>query len=173
MPDKENKDQPTKGALQPGQQAPDFTLPATADQNVSLHDFRGRPVVLVFYPADFSPVCSDELSLYNELLSEFNKYNAEILGISVDSAWANQAFAKQNHLHFSLLADFEPKGAVGRTYGVYDTKAGREQRALFVIDPKGMIQWSYVSPSGVNPGADGILNALDEMKEEEAHGQAK
>jgi peroxiredoxin len=138
-----------------------------------LSDLKGNPLILVFYPADFSPVCTDQLALYNELLPDFQRYGAEILGISVDSKWAHKAFARERNLHFPLLADFEPKGAVGRKYGVYDDQKGVEQRALFVIDPHGMIQWSYGSPSGVNPGADGILNALDEMKtREETHGQA-
>jgi peroxiredoxin len=169
-----NKDQGNKGILEPDQKAPDFTLNSTSDRAVSLQDFHGKPVILVFYPADFSPVCTDQLSLYNELLSEFNKYHAEILGISVDSVWAHKAFAKERNLHFPLLADFEPKGEVGRKYGAYDYQKGREERALFVIDPQGKIQWSYVSPSNINPGADGILSALDQMKEkqEAAHGQA-
>ena len=173
MPDTNNKDQSAKGPLQPNQKAPEFTLPATADQSISLNEFRGKPVVLVFYPADWSPVCTDELALYNELLPEFKKYGAEVLGISVDGPWSHQAFRKDHNIHFPLLADFEPKGAVGRKYGVYDDQKGREKRALFVIDPEGTIRWSYVSPSGVNPGADGILEALENMKtKQEAYGQA-
>lgn len=168
-----NKDKQKKGALPAGQKAPDFSLQSSIDKAISLHDFQGKPVVLVFYPADFSPVCTDQLALYNEVLPEFQQYGAEILGISVDSKWAHKAFAKDRNLHFPLLADFEPKGAIGRKYGIYDDQKGVEQRALFVIDPTGVIQWSYVSPSGVNPGADGILNALDEMRmKEEANGQA-
>lgn len=165
-----NKDQATPqtsqkpGALQPGQKAPDFTLKATPDQYVSLNEFKGKRVILVFYPGDWSPVCTDQLSLYNELLPEFDKYNAEILGISVDSAWSHQAFAKSRNLHYSLLADFEPKGEVGRTYGVYRDQKGTEERALFVIDEDGIIRWSYVSPSGVNPGAQGILIALEDLQ---------
>jgi peroxiredoxin len=173
MAESKNKDVEREGALPAGQVAPDFTLQGTSDQAVSLHNLRGKPVILDFYPADFSPVCTDQITLYNELLPEFEQYGAEILGISVDSVWAHKAFAKERNLHFPLLADFEPKGAVGRKYGVYDTEKGREQRALFVIDPEGIIQWSYVSKSGINPGADGILNALDDLKtKEEAHGQA-
>jgi peroxiredoxin len=107
--------------LQPGAEAPDFELPSTPDQNVRLSEFRGRPVILVFYPEDWSPVCSDELGLYQAVLPEFQKFNAELMGISVDSAWSH----------------------------------------LFVIDADGIIRWSYVSPVGVNPGADGILRALE------------
>lgn len=164
---KDNRKQqaePQKEPLQPGQKAADFTLKSTPDQQVSLNEFRGRRVVLAFYPGDWSPVCTDQLSLYNELLPEFDKYNAEIIGISVDSAWSHQAFSQNRHLHFPLLSDFEPKGAVGRNYGVYNEAAGNEKRALFVIDEEGIIRWSYVSPTGVNPGAEGILNALEALQ---------
>jgi peroxiredoxin len=153
--------------LPAGTRAPEFTLKATADQAVSLSDFRGRPVVLAFYPADWSPVCGDQLTLYNEILPEFEEYDAQLLGISVDNVWSHDAFAKAKNLHFPVLADFEPKGAVGREYGVYDEQKGEEERALFVIDGDGVIHWSYVSPSGVNPGANGILKALDDLKHQQ------
>ncbi|MCI0366325.1 MAG: peroxiredoxin [Phycisphaerales bacterium] len=151
------------GALQPGTRAPKFDLNSTPDQRVDLNHFRGRPVVLVFYPADWSPVCGDQLALYNELHSEFNKHAAQLLGISVDSAWCHTAYAQSRNLHFPLLADFEPKGEVARRYGVYREGDGLAERALFVIDADGIIRWSYVSPLGVNPGADGILQALEEI----------
>jgi peroxiredoxin len=121
-------------------------------------------VVLAFYPADWSPVCGDQMALYNEMLDEFQEFQAELLGISVDGAWCHAAFARQSKLHFPLLADFEPKGAVARAYGVYDEKDGTCKRALFVINPAGTIHWSYVSPTGVNPGANGILSALEDLK---------
>ena len=160
--------------LSPGTPAPDFTLPVTPDQKLSLRDLRGRPVVLAFYPADWSPVCGDQMALYNEVLPEFQKYNAEVLGISVDGVWCHSAFAKDHHLHFPLLADFEPKGAVARTYGVYRENDGITERALFVIDEKGVIAWSYCSPIAVNPGADGILDALQNLSEKgKAHGQVE
>jgi peroxiredoxin len=154
-------------ALGPNTPAPDFKLHSTPDQSVSLSDFRGQPVVLAFYPADWSPVCGDQMSLYNEILPEFRRFNAELLGISVDGAWCHNAFAKDRKLHFPLLADFEPKGDVARTYGVYRQQDGVSERALFVIDPEGTIIWSYVSPIGVNPGADGILKALESMDSEQ------
>ena len=154
-------------ALKPGVQAPDFSLSATPDQKVSLSDFRGRPVVLVFYPADWSPVCSDQLALYGELKPEFSQFDTQILGISVDGVWSHLAFSKDRKLHFPLLADFEPKGAVARQYGVYREKDGESERALFVIDAQGVICWSYVSPVGVNPGADGILKVLESMAKSE------
>jgi peroxiredoxin len=157
------KKHPLPGPLPPGIPAPDFTLHSTPDQTVSLHEFRGRPVILAFYPADWSPVCGDQMSLYNEVLSEFQRYDAELLGISVDGAWCHAAFAGARKLHFPLLSDFEPKGAVARSYGAFRDHDGFCERALFVIDGDGIIRWSYVSPVGVNPGADGILRALDAM----------
>jgi peroxiredoxin len=152
-------------ALQAGTKAPDFTLHTASHQTLSLGDFIGKPLILVFYPADWSPVCGDQLALYNELLSEFRAYDqAELVGISVDSVWCHQAFAKQRNLHFNLLSDFEPKGKVAHAYGVYRAQEGVAERALFVVDPQGMITWSYVSPMKVNPGAEGILKALEDLK---------
>jgi peroxiredoxin len=149
--------------LAPGTTAPDFNLHVTPDQKLSLTELRGRPVVLAFYPADWSPVCGDQMALYNEILPEFHKVGAEILGISVDGAWCHEAFAKDRHLHFPLLADFEPKGAVAKAYGAYRQEDGVCERALFVIDKHGVIAWSYLSPVAVNPGADGILDALESL----------
>ncbi len=149
--------------LAPGNSAPDFTLPTTPEQTVSLRDFRGRPVILVFYPADWSPVCGDQVALYNEVLPEFERHGAQVLGISVDGVWCHKAFTENRKLRFPLLADFEPKGAVARRYGVYREGEGITERALFVIDHDGIIRWSYVSPIGVNPGADGILQALEAL----------
>jgi peroxiredoxin len=154
--------------LPPGTEAPDFELPSTPDQTVSLVEFRGRPVILVFYPEDWSPVCSDQLALYQQLLPEFQRFNAELLAISVDGVWSHLAFAKDRNLHFPLLADFEPKGEVARAYQVYRAKAGTSERALYVIDGDGIVRWSYVSPVGVNPGADGILRALEGLETEVA-----
>ena len=146
-----------------GTPAPEFTLHVTPDQTLSLSELRGKPVILAFYPADWSPVCGDQMALYNEILPEFQKYQAELLGISVDGVWCHEAFAKDRHLHFPLLADFEPKGAVAQMYGVYRKSDGVCERALFVIDKNGVITWSYVSPIAVNPGADGILQALEDL----------
>jgi peroxiredoxin len=146
--------------LSPGTEAPNFVLPSTTSEGVYLSDYRGHPIVLVFYPADFSPVCGDQLALYNEVLPLFEEHNAQLLAISVDGIWCHKTFAETRNLGFPLLSDFEPKGAVARAYGVYDSEHGISQRALFVIDAQGIVRWSYVSPMGVNPGADGILNAL-------------
>ena len=156
-----------RSALPAGTQAPEFELLATPDQRVDLNHFRGRPVVLVFYPADWSPVCGDQLAFYNEILPEFNRHAAQLLGISVDGVWCHTAYATHRKLHFPLLADFEPKGGVARAYGVYRAGDGVCERAIFVLDPEGVIHWSYVSPLGVNPGADGILNALETLSAKE------
>jgi peroxiredoxin len=149
--------------LPPGSKAPEFTLKSTPDQTVSLRDFRGQPVVLAFYPADWSPVCTDQMGLYAQIMPEFKKFHAEVLGISVDGVWSHIAFAKDRRLNFPLLADFEPKGAVSAAYGAYEANVGESARALFVIDGKGVVRWSMLSPDGVNPGADGILSALESI----------
>jgi peroxiredoxin len=150
-------------ALPAGEKAPDFKLKTTPDQFVSLADFRGSPLIMAFYPADWSPVCTDQMALYNEILSEFKRYDATIVGISIDHAWCHVAFAKNRNLRFPLLADFHPKGETAQRYGVYDKESGMSERALFVLDGDGIIRWSYVSPVGVNPGADGILSALEAL----------
>ena len=154
---------PESAVLNVGTIAPDFTLPATPDQKISLAELRGEPVILAFYPADWSPVCGDELGLFNAALSEFRRFGAQLVAISVDSPWSHAAYAVQRNLHFPLLADFEPKGEVAKTYGVYRMPEGVCERALFVIDREGIVRWSYVSPISVNPGVDGILDALEKM----------
>lgn len=149
--------------LAKGTKAPEFQLHSTPDQMLSLDDLKGRRLILAFYPADWSPVCSDQMALYNESLKLFQKYHAQVIGISVDSKWCHMAFSESRNLHFPLLADFEPKGAVSKLYGAYNEAIGESKRALFVIDEEGIIQWSYLSPDGINPGADGILDALEEL----------
>ena len=153
------KDKP----LEKGMKAPDFSLKSTLDQEISLKDFLGKPVILAFYPADFSPVCGSELTLFNEVLPEFKKYDAQLFGISVDNIWSHIAFAKERNLHFPLLSDFNPKGEVSRMYNAYQEEDGLSKRALYVIDKDGVIAWGYISPIGINPGADGILKALEEL----------
>jgi peroxiredoxin len=150
--------------IAPGTRAPDFTLPRSPDAALSLHEHKGLPVVLAFYPADWSPVCGDQMTLYQAVLPEFQRYDAQLLGISVDGVWCHRAFAQHNRIEFPLLSDFEPKGELSRTYGVYRYGEGTSERALFVIDSDGVVIWSYVSPVDVNPGADGILRALDSMQ---------
>jgi peroxiredoxin len=148
--------------------APDFKLNSTPDQQFALHELRGKNVILAFYPADWSPVCGDQMSLYNEMLQYFKKYNAELIGISVDSKWCHMAYAQERKLNFSLLADFHPKGETAKKYGVYNEQKGQCERALFVIDESGIIRWSYLSPAAINPGADGILEALENISSKRA-----
>lgn len=158
---------PATAPLGRGTPAPDFTLMNTPDQQISLGEYRGRPVVLVFYPADWSAVCGDQIAFYNELLPEFQRLGAELVGISVDSVYSHVAFAESRNLRFPLLADFEPKGAVAREYGVYRQDDGVSERALFVLDQNGVVWWSSVSPILTNPGADGILTALESLQGQE------
>ncbi len=153
--------------LPPGTKAPDFNLHVTADQTLCLQELRGSSVILVFYPADWSPVCGDQMALYNEILPEFHKHKAQLIGISVDNYWCHNAFSENRHLHFPLLSDFEPKGAVAKAYGAYRNQDGTCARAIFVIDKNGVIAWSYLSPVAENPGADGILEALEGLSNKE------
>jgi len=149
--------------LQIGTKAPDFALYSTPDQQLRLSELKGKNTVITFYPADWSPVCGDQMALYNEMLSLFRKYNAELVGISVDSKWCHLAFAQDRKLHFPLLADYEPKGYVSKLYGIYDEVEGHSRRAIFIVDADGIIQWNYLSPLGINPGANGIMEALHEL----------
>lgn len=155
--------------LEPGTIAPDFTLETAPGETVTLSDFRGQPVILVFYPADWSPTCTDQLALYQTVYPAFERHDAAMLAISVDGVWSHQAFAKDRNIQFPILADFEPKGEVARMYGTYNHEAGKALRSLFVIDREGVISWSYLPPPGVNPGADGILKALEALDEREAN----
>ena len=144
-----------------GTPAPDFELFSTPDQKVKLSELKGQKVIIAFYPADWSPVCSDELTIFNEALRLFSRHNAQLLAISVDSKWSHLAFSENHKFHFPLLADFEAKGSVAKLYKAYDEIEGQCNRVLYVLDEEGVIQWSYQSPVGINPGADGILNALE------------
>ncbi len=125
----------------------------------------------MFYPADWSPVCGDQLALYNEVLPLIKKHRAEVIGISVDGIWCHLAYGHDRKYRIPLLSDFEPKGAVARLYGAFRESEGTSERALFVIDGEGIIRWSYLSPVGVNPGADGILEALEALDAKENKGK--
>lgn len=149
--------------LKAGTMAPDFRLPTTPGETVALSEFGGKNVVLVFYPADWSPVCGDQLALYNEILPLFQNRNADVLGVSVDGVWCHLAYKEHRNLRFPLVSDFEPKGDLARRYGAYNREEGVAERALFVIDGKGVIRWSYLSPMDVNPGAAGIFDALESL----------
>ncbi|WP_276480463.1 redoxin domain-containing protein [Paraflavitalea pollutisoli] len=147
--------------LTTGIAAPDFELYQTPDSRLRLSNLRGKNVILAFYPADWSPVCGDQMSLYNEMETFFTRQQAQLIGISVDSRWSHAAYSEQHGFYFPLLADFEPKGAVSKLYDAFDESTGECRRALYVIDGDGIIRWSYLSPIGINPGADGILTALE------------
>ncbi len=157
-----NSAQRSAEPLQPGARAPDFTLSATPDQKFTLSELEA-PAVLIFYPGDWSPVCSDELSMFEAAAGMFGRHGAQLLGISVDSAWSHLAFGQNRNLSFPLLADFEPKGEVARDYGVYRHQDGTAERALFVLDRAGKVAWSHVSPVAVSPGVDGALQAVEEL----------
>jgi peroxiredoxin len=148
--------------IEAGTKAPDFTLPDQDGNKVSLADFRGQSVVLVFYPADFSPVCTDQLSVYQEVLVELEERDTKIVGISVDGAFCHRAFRNHLNLDFSLLADFHPKGEVARAYGVWSEEYGVSSRALVMVGPEGTVEWSYMSPPLEVPGANLIFDALDQ-----------
>ena len=153
----------SQSLLAPASLAPDFTLPSTIDNPIRLTDLKGKPIILVFYPGDFTPVCGDQLTLYNEVLPLFEGFDAQILGISVDSLGSHIAFSADRKLDFPLLADADPLGEVARKYGVFDEETQTCERALFVVDRTGRIAWSYLAPREVNPGADGILKALENL----------
>jgi len=152
-----------------GKPAPEFSALASSrdggaqQELLAKRDFRGRPLILAFYPADWSPVCGDQMALYNAVLPEFERRGAALLGISVDGPFCHQAFAHDRDIRFPLLADFEPKGKIARDFDVYRAADGTTERALFVLDGEGIVRWSYVSPINVNPGADGILRALESL----------
>jgi peroxiredoxin len=148
--------------IEAGAPAPDFTLRDQDGQEVSLADFRGQIVVLVFYPADFSPVCTDQLSVYEEVLGELEERGAKLLGISVDGAFCHKAFRDQLNLTIPLLADFHPKGEVAKAYGVWGEDYGVASRALVMVGPEGEVQWTHMSPPLEVPGANLIFDALDQ-----------
>jgi peroxiredoxin len=151
--------------IEPGTPAPDFTLRDQDGKEVSLADLRGETVVLAFYPLDFSPVCTDQLNVYQEVLPELEARGARLFGISVDSAFCHKAFQQHLGVSFPLLADFEPKGEVARKYGVYIDERGHNQRALVLIGPDGVVRWSHKSPSPLEiPGANLIFDALDQQR---------
>lgn len=150
--------------LPPGTRAPELDMPATPDgHRIKLGDHAGSPVVLVFFPGDFTPVCTSELGLFNELLPEMEALGVSVLGISCDSLWAHIAYARELNLRLPLLSDFHPKGEVSRRYQVYRDDIGTSERALFVIGGDGAVFWSEVSPLEVNPGADGVIDALERL----------
>jgi peroxiredoxin len=153
---------PPVGALQKGDAAPDFALAATPDQIVRLSEI-GGPVVLIFYPADWSPVCGDELSMFEAAAGLFAEHGAQLIGVSVDSSWCHLAYKADRKLSFPLLADFHPKGAVAKSYGVFRDDDDTTERAIFVLDAQHNVAWSYVSPVGISPGVNGALRAVEAL----------
>lgn len=144
-----------------GDRAPAFTLSNQDKEDVSLSDFAGRKVMLVFYPLDFSPVCSDQLSLYQEVRPELAERGLELVGISVDSPWAHRAFREKLGIETTLLSDFEPKGEVARAYGSYIEGAGIANRTLVLVDEEGTVAWTHEAPTPAEfPGANVIFDAL-------------
>ena len=151
--------------IERGQAAPDFTLPDQDGNEVALLDFRGRTLLLVFYPADFSPVCTDQLNVYQEVLGELEERGVSLVGVSVDSAWTHKAFQDHLGVTIPLLADFHPKGEVARAFGVYNEERGVSARALVMVGPDGTVLWSHRSASPLEiPGANLIFDALDEQR---------
>jgi peroxiredoxin len=150
--------------IEPGSAAPDFTLRDQDGKKASLADFRGQTVVLAFYPADFSPVCTDQLSVYQEVLGELEERGAKLLGVSVDGAFCHKAFREHLNLTFPLLADFHPKGEVAKAYGVWSQDYGTSSRALVIVGPEGRVMWTHVSPPLEVPGANLIFDALDQRR---------
>jgi peroxiredoxin len=149
--------------LAPGTIAPDFALPDASGRPIRLSDFRGRPVVLVFYPLDWSPGCSQQLDLYQQELEEFNRRNAQLLAVSVDSIYSHGVWAAVRGIEFPLLSDFHPKGEVAKRYSVWREQDGFSERALYVIDPQGVIGYSHVSPYLHHvPDLDELLEAIGE-----------
>ena len=144
---------------------PDFTLDSTSGI-IKLDEFaRGSRKVLVFYPADNSPVCSSQLSIYNQALPIFDRYHAKIIGISTDSKTSHTKFAKNLNLHFPLVLDTDQNTheSLAKTLDVYNEKEKVAKRAIFVYDEHDHLVWNAVYPDHVNPGADGILQALDSL----------
>ena len=150
--------------IAPGEPAPDFTLRDQDGKKTSLADFEGRTVVLVFYPNDFSPVCTDQLNVYQEVAGALDERGVSLVGISIDSTFVHKAFREHLGITIPLLADFHPKGEVARAYGVFNEKYGVSERALVMVDPGRTVTWSYVPDSPLQiPGANLIFDALDQQ----------
>ena len=147
--------------IEPGTPAPDFTLRDQDGKKVSLQDLKGQTTVLVFYPQDFSPVCTDQLNVYQEVLPELEERGVRLYGISVDHSWAHKAFQAHLGISIPLLADFHPKGEVARKFGVWVEEYGVSARALVLIGEDGVVKWAHRSPSPLEiPGVNLIFDAL-------------
>jgi peroxiredoxin len=148
--------------IEAGAPAPDFTLPDQDGNMVGLGDFTERKLVLCFYPLDFSPVCTDQLSIYQEVLGDIQARGADLVGVSVDSAYCHRAFRERLNLTIPLLADFHPKGAMSRRYGAYQEDFGANRRSLVLVGEDRVVRWSHAAPSPAEiPGANLIFDALE------------
>ena len=148
--------------IEAGATAPDFTLRDHGGREVGLSDFAGRKLVLAFYPGDFSPVCNDQLSIYQEVLGEIEERGAQLVGVSVDSTWSHRAYRKQLNLTMPLLADFHPKGEMSSAYGAYLPDWGTTNRSLVVVGEDGVVRWSHAEETPNNiPGANLIFDAIE------------
>lgn len=149
--------------IEPGTRAPDFSLPDQDGRAVTLADLAGQTSVLAFYPMDFSPACTDQLNVYQEVLPQLEERGARLLGVSVDSSFAHKAFRERLGISIPLLADFHPKGEVAKAYGVYIDERGHSQRALVMIGPDLIVRWAYQAPTPLEiPGANLIFDALEQ-----------
>jgi peroxiredoxin (alkyl hydroperoxide reductase subunit C) len=149
------------GVIEAGQPAPEFSLATYEGDAFTRADLEGRTTVLVFYPFAFSPICTDQLSVYEEVLDDFRERGATLYGVSCDSVWAQQAFREQLGVSIAQLSDFEPKGAATAAFGLLHPE-GFPQRALVMIGPDAVVRWSYEADSPADlPGANLIFDALD------------
>ena len=153
----------TDTALSVGTAAPDFTLATDPNTKITLADYRGAPVLLAFYPGDWTPVCNDQLIELTARLAAIEERGAKVLAISVDSEWSHVAFAEARDLTVPLLADFHPNGEVSKAYGVWSEEWGHGQRALFLLDADGIVRWRTVVPPWVNPGLTEVFAVLDAL----------
>jgi len=151
--------------IEPGAEAPDFSLPDQDGKTVSLADLRDQTSVLVFYPMDWSPVCTDQLNVYQEVVGELEERGARLYGVSVDSAFSHKAFQEHLGISFPLLADFHPKGQVSQKYGAFIEERGHNNRSLVMIGPDLKVVWSHAAPTPLEiPGANLIFDALEQFQ---------
>ena len=145
--------------------APPFALRCSQHCAATLDDYRGKTLVLVFYVADWHPVCTGQLERYRDFAPEFERLGAQVVGISPDSVWSHASFARAHGLTFPLLSDDSPRGAVARAYGLDEREGAPHRRGLFVVDPSGTVTWSAAFPELIDPGIDGVLTALEALKQ--------
>jgi len=159
------KDDGGKMAISVGAAAPDFTLKDQSQKEVKLSDFKGKKnVVLVFYPLDWSPTCTNEHACFVNDMKKFEQLDAQVMGISVDSAWSHKAYAEKMGIQYPLLADFQPRGAVGDKFGVFLAEKGITGRAIVIVDRTGNIAWFKNYDIPVVPDLKEVADALAKVK---------